>query len=356
MVTYTEATEFPYGKHQSIILSDGDQVSGALLSGTGGTVQDVDWIPIQMESNRTYVIEFGTNLTQRGINLINIAGTAIIPTTQSGYDGSAFFWYTPTTSGLYYLEVFNALQGSLYQEGEYQIDVWTEVPNNLLTDQQITFNYSQKTAGTYTGTHDYIEDRDYIYGHFEAGRTYVITMSDAIDLRATFGVLDSQGTYIKPDNSVYSESATKIAFTPQTTGTYFIYESLAKFSGSHRPEAITGDKSYTISIDAEAPDSFATAYSITPNVPLVETVDFIGDVDVFTIDMVAGTSYMLQATAGGFDSIMFIDSSGNRLPTTSNNAWVNRSYHIVTPEQSGTYHVYIEGQRSHCGLSSARQH
>jgi len=361
MTTIDETTDFPPGSHDGSLLFEGMQFNGRL-----DHEEDVDWIPIFMENDWTYIIEFNNTFERPVLEIVNSIGNTYyetfelgeptrqiaIASAQSSISGNTFVFANVGSTGTYYARVWDGFDGI----GNYTINVSSEITHKTNTHASIAFTYENYLAGTYDGTHEYVRDYDMIAGQFEAGRTYVITLENNPGYGSTyFGVHDENGDYIRPDNAVYSESRTKVAFTPEEDGTYYLRNTLTLNSGGSRPAPTVGDQDYTMEVRHEAAANSQTQYSISQEDILFGTTisgryDFLGDADWYSLELAAGTSYLLLVESGGVDRVRFIDAGGNDVASTSP-AYSSRNYHVVTPEASGTYYVYVEGNTFEHGFS-----
>lgn len=327
MPAFSETSDFPAFFHQTVLLSDGDSFTGRLdFEG------DSDWIPVQLDANRSYIIEYVNDFPRPELDIVDSSGTEI--SSPEGFGaGNTMVWATPDSSGIYYVQVRDRFS----TEGAYTVTVRSEVANSLNTTEIITLSPDANPVGVYNGVHDYVQDQDWIKGNFDSGYTYLIKLADSVT-NTFFRVLDSNEATIVSDGDSQNE-LDALAFTPDSSGEYYLVTDL---SVNRLRPSLLQNENYLITVEVEPPGNFNTNFSASPGEIVIGSTDFFRDVDWHKVELSKGVSYVLNTISGSTTQLSFVDAGGVRVPSASAES-SSRTHHILTPEVSGTYFVFAEG-------------
>ncbi|WP_445228845.1 DUF4214 domain-containing protein [Duganella rhizosphaerae] len=286
------------------LLTAGGSATGNFEAPSGGYVtHDRDWFKISLQAGTTYLFTLtgkadgaGTlaDYSYSSLNLFNSAGEAQASLGSARYYLPPLTQFTPTVSGVYYLEA--SLTG--YLSGSYTVSASYPAADDLPASTATTGVISTGVPGR--GVFERADDVDWFKFHAEAGQHYQIKANG--DDNRSYGSVqayDANGKLL-PTNAGVIESATDADFYVAVT---------AHGSGAYTASATTLVDDY--SGNDSQPGHLAV------DRPAKGALQYDGDVDRFTLDMVAGTIYsvIIQNTgvvAGGHSaSLLLRDPAGN---------------------------------------------
>ncbi|HUO22809.1 MAG TPA: hypothetical protein VMU59_09880, partial [Caulobacteraceae bacterium] len=307
---------------------------------------DHDWFAVNLTANQAY--EF----TEHG--LTNYAVLTMYPPGSTGtnqatnaqaYSGGAqdsYLFFTPTTTGRYYLDVSDP--GYATASTYYHVSVVTVAPdytNNPSNAGLLT------VGGSTTGTLSVLGEHDWIAVALTADQSYQFTVTGLSDLAVlqTFapGSLGlNQGS---PGISEYGGPQTNyLAFTPTQTGTYYLDISDPGNSGS--PET------YTVSAAAYSDDDTDNPTRpghLTVGGSTTGVLETAGDHDWIAVTLTANQTY--EFTVNGltsFASLMTyapgstgINEATNAITIDPAYAQLQTAYLTFTPTETGTYYLDV---------------
>jgi Ca2+-binding RTX toxin-like protein/subtilisin-like proprotein convertase family protein len=327
----------------------------AEISSEINALADRDWFSIDLSEGQAYTIEaLGSSSTNGTLSapLIEIrtaAGTLLSSNSGGGTIGNdAKILFQSPEDATYFVSIAAAGNSSI---GTYTIKVGgiaDDYAGSSLTTGLITPDGS----ATY-GLINTQDDTDWLKVGLSADQAYKIALSgdtrnDAVldPLNDTYlTVRDANGQIVRFNDDANGSSSSELFFTPSETGIYFIEAKSAV-------GLLTGG--YQLSVTpAEADDhvnslSEATPTSLALGTPASGAIQIPGDVDVFAVDMVAGTVYRLDAqglasTEGTLTDpvIRVFNSAGELVQVADNGGLGLESKAYFVPTQNDTYYVEV---------------
>ncbi|MEI7815979.1 MAG: S8 family serine peptidase [Desulfuromonadales bacterium] len=150
----------------------------------------------------------GLTLVDPWLWLRDSSGVALTADDSDGLGGNSRIFYTPTTSGTYFLD---AQESGVDAYGTYRIIV-----NSTPTSGAITLGTSQ------TGAVDFNGDVDRYSVYLTAGNTYAFSLDGTTLLDPYVEVQDSVGTNVASDDDSGGGLNSYVTYTPTTSGTYYL--------------------------------------------------------------------------------------------------------------------------------------
>jgi subtilisin-like proprotein convertase family protein len=150
----------------------------------------------------------GLTLVDPWLWLRNSSGDILTADDDAGLGGNSRIFYTPTTSGTYFLD---AQESGVDAYGTYRIIV-----NSNPTSGALTIGTSQ------TGTLDFNGDVNRYTVNLIAGNTYAFTLSGTTLLDPYLEVQDSSGSNVASDDDGGGGLNSYLTYTPTTSGTYYL--------------------------------------------------------------------------------------------------------------------------------------
>lgn len=326
-------------------LSPGTSVSGQIeISG------DNDWFAINLQAGSRYTFDLNRSATgglgDPYLSLYNASGTLLTANDDSnGLDSQIS--YTAATSGVYYL----GARGYGSETGAYTLSASSgtlsdDYAGSAATSGQLALN-SQIKAQIETAS-----DHDWFSISLNAGQQYVFTL----DPDDTNGLSDpylrlysSSGILITEDDDSGPGYASRIAYTPSQSGTFYL--DAAGYGSTTGRYTIAGSN---VAQSDDYLDTGSTAGRVTPGGSAVSgNIETTGDSDWFAVNLLAGSRYTFNLNAGstnGLDDpyLSLYSSSGTLLITNDDHNGLNSeiSYSVVT---SGTYYLGATGYGSSTG-------
>ncbi|MBX3598110.1 MAG: hypothetical protein KF874_11140 [Rhizobiaceae bacterium] len=404
----SSVSEAAQGRHGSLGV-----VSTALtrLNGQVSTGGDTDMWQVQLQAGHTYTFgllgsSYDSYFTLSDPRLYGLydSGGAILHAGNDDFGGSlnARFTFTPSTSGVYYLNA----GGYGSTSGTYAITAIEENTPPLKVDDH-TSSLSGAVSGqaeilnvgvNRTGVVDTSGDKDFFALDVVAGQTYTIQMQGSPSGNGTltdtriFGIYDQNSTLINQGNDDYLGLDSLVTFTAGTTGRIYIeagaygenagsytvkVQQTTAAQTSSTPDndgnigntpAPTAPATPVATVPTPAPsstDDFASTFSqaasgragaLTAGGLIRGSVESVGDRDFFVVSLLAGQAYRFELFGGLDESASTLadpmifgifDSNGTLLPETTNDnaGWENSLGSGVTfmPSRSGSYYIEVGG-------------
>lgn len=338
---------------------------GGSVTGTIETLGDRDWFAIDLVAGRTYRFSLSGRDSNSGtlpdpyLLLYSPSGGLLNLNDDSGPGLDSELVFTATTSGTYFLAAANS--SSFTGTGTYRLTAVEQVDDftgSTSTSGRVTI------GGSATGTIDFSGDSDWFAVDLVAGQTYEFRLSGVdggggtlpnpwLTLRSTTGL------YITED---FLDSGPgrddRILFTATTTGRHFLDARSLSGSGTYRLTA------------TQIQDDFTNTTSTTGRVSAGGTatgnIQFEGDRDWLTLDVVAGQTYVISLSgldggggtladpelaifsdSGFLLSLDFVDSGPGRDDELVYTATTSGRIHIQAAAPSGstatgTYRVSVQ--------------
>jgi len=316
-------------------------VSVGVGSSRSGNIErsgDHDWFKVTLQAGTTYQLQAAStgatgSLTDPMLYLRNSAGTELAYNDDASYTTrNALISYTPTSSGIYYLDV----AGYSDDTGTYNLSVTAAAP--------VTDDYSATTATTGTltvgssrsGQIETSSDHDWFKVTLQAGTTYQLqaTTTGASGSLAdpVLYLRNSAGTQLAYNEDASGSTANAlITYTPTSTGIYYLdvagltASQTGSYSVSASAQTSTSDSSFDIDIVYSGNTAYQTYFEqaasileniITAGIPDYNSVDDISiSASVSSIDGVngilgqAGPTYIRPDTYLPYRGEMLFDSA-----------------------------------------------
>ena len=284
--SYTLSISVPEDDHGNAVSKTTAVETPSSTDGVIEYVGDLDYVSFQAQADTTYVISTAVDFV---VTLYNSRGQQLV----GSYYGQAPIAYTATTTEALYVMVQNNRGGT----GSYTLSL--SVPSDD-HGNAVSKATAVEVPSSTDGVIEYVGDLDYFSFQAEAGTTYVMAAGgDFVVTRYS-----SQG---QPIASPYYGQA-PIAHTATTTEA--IYVTVQNNRG--------GAGSYTLSISVPEDDhgnaiSAATAVLVPSSKE--GTIEYTGDVDYFSFQAKADTTYVIATSLGTLDYyyLYLYNSSGQQL-------------------------------------------
>lgn len=299
------------------------------MRGNFETWGDRDWFKFQAVAGQHYnlVVSAGNGLVQSVYPYLHDAGGVMLGTdVQYGL-------FDPTSSGDYYLDLHG------YQVGAYEVELRTVVDDYSSDDSNAG---ELTTGGQATGAIQYRGDSDRFKFSMEAGHFYAVELN--IDKSAQgYGSLSCSGpggAYVSNDVVTKADGTVRMLISPTVAGKYSINVQ------NNYTDAVVA---YTLKAVSDQTDDYgdtiAGATAIELGAAASGVVESSRDIDMFKLDLVAGTTYgfVLQEGDNGSASnhtlnLNLSDSGGASV--RSNIAGDGRAA-TFTPSVSGSYYAAV---------------
>ncbi|MCA0199370.1 MAG: pre-peptidase C-terminal domain-containing protein [Proteobacteria bacterium] len=325
-------------------------IVGASVIGNIETAGDSDWFRVTLTAGVTYQFDMlgGSSLTDPFLNLRNSSGVVVGSDDDSGDGLNARLVYTPTSSGVYFVDARSA---SASGTGFYGVLVTQSSTSNPNPSDDYAGSTSTTgtiaVGGTVNGNIEVGDDRDWFRVTLAAGTTYRVDLNGGTLADPLLYIRNSSGTSVASDDDSGTGLNASLSYTPTTTGTYYIDAQGATLSG-------TG--TYTLSLtQTSAADDYTASTSTTGSVTVGGTatgrIETGGDRDWFRVSLTAGATYRFDVrgidTSGGTLSDPYLtlrDSNGTLLGSDDDSGTILDAQLSYTATTSGTY--YVEARAS----------
>jgi len=317
-------------------------VNGSFYEDVGFGVDDSDWVRVSLVAGVTYQFDMigSTNdgsgaqtLADPWLALANSAGVVLASDDDSGLGYNARIFYTPSTSGTYYLIAQEALDAA----GGYRLMVNASPVAGSIT-----------AGGTVNASVDFSGDTDLYSITLSAGVLYNFTLAGGTLADPFLELLDADGAVLT-SNDDYGGLNAFVSYTPASTGTYYL---AARESGNDA----TG--TYTLSVSGTSGDDYlagtGTTGAISIGASAVGDIETGGDRDWFRVTLNAGQTYTFRlnaAVSGGLSDpyLSIYNSGGTYLAADDDSGGSLNSALVFTPSSTGTYYLEARAYGSGTG-------
>jgi hypothetical protein len=327
----------------------GSVAIGATVEGSIETAGDHDRFAVTLTAGRRYTFnldpETSNALSDPYLQLYSSGGTLLADDDDSGPGYASQITYTPTTSGVYYLDS----SGYSTATGTYALSaqvaaVVDDYAGSTATTGRLT------PASSTTGTIETAGDSDWFAISLSAGQRYTFNLNPGSSGSALsdpmLSLYDSSGTLLDSNDDT-DGLASQLTVTVPDGGTYYL--------GASAYGTLTGG--YTLLASAGVPDddyaaTTSTTGRLTPAGSVTGTIETAGDGDWFAISLVAGQRYSfnLDGASGGLPDpyLNLYNASGTLLDANDDSNGLN-SQIVYTAASSGTYYLGAYGYSSQTG-------
>ena len=217
----TEGTDAAGGLGTAYTMAVGDTFSGSY-----GTPNDTDWIRVTLSADNTY--DFFLDASEgldAYMTLRNGSGVILIANDDAnGRTLDSAITYTPTMSGIYYLEItqYETVSGNgTPTVGTYQVRSSGQISEGDDAAAGTGTAYGVPIGNTFNGSYGTTTDTDWIRVTLTAGESYRFTLNSAI--ADTYLLLrNANGTILTEDDDSGVGSNSVITFTASVSGTYYL--------------------------------------------------------------------------------------------------------------------------------------
>lgn len=342
---YSEDQDLPASTGTPITLRLGDSATGNIAVRT-----DDDWYRVELTRGVSYAFVIrgqgagGGTLVRPGIGLYTSTGSFASGFTTNITPEAITFYYTPTASGVYYVEA-NA-DGNI-NSGTYTLSFERTVPfgdDNPHTAATLAPN-SQITSSIENGI-----DFDWYRITLMAGVRYTISLGGGTLYDPVLSIRDSAGEHITGDNDSGPLYDSLLTYTPTTTGVYYLVATTDHVfaTGNFR-----GTYTLNITTTSTADDyasSAATTGALSAGGSASGVIERGNDADWFRISLSAGQTYRVDVQGALSDNgtilrpfVSVVTPTGvpiAEVPITSD---VGDRQLTFTATNSGTYYVHVTG-------------
>ena len=188
-------------------------VSGLATGYIGSSYTDSDWFKIYLVSGTTYTLSMlGTQLDSYLV-VRDASGASLGFVNQYGVGGVESTVYTPTSTGVYYLDA-QSYWSSVYNTGAYALSVTSNIIDDYaaFTSTTSTLTLAQPRNGSI----EVASDADWHKVTLTAGVSYQVSVTGGTLPNPYVALYNSNGSQI---GSAYADGLT---YTPTTSGTYYV--------------------------------------------------------------------------------------------------------------------------------------
>ena len=324
------------------------------VTGTIGTVGDVDWFAVTLADDTTYIIDVLGSRSDRGTLdhplLRGIYDATGAPVTSELRPGRVLF--SPRADGKYFL----AASGAGESTGSYTLTVAAsaDIPADTSTTARVYMD---------NGRWGYIEtpgDTDWFEVTLEAGTSYRIDLKgldfelgELVDTKL-ISIRDSNGAVVanaEADGGGLGQDA-RFDFVPDTSGTYYIEAGGANGS--------TGFFVVSVNADDYAADRAAGVVTLQDGSGVVTgTIERAYDADWFKVTLERGTSYWIDLEGAATDAgtlketklsiILPEDETYGGLTHFAGNGEGGNSRFQFTAQSDGPYYLAVRAEQDGTG-------
>ncbi|MBN1210690.1 MAG: PPC domain-containing protein [Myxococcaceae bacterium] len=294
------------------------------------TAADVDVFSFTAEANRIYEIECRSTVFDCNVVLMDSAGGEIASDTGISYN--ARVRRELSAAGTYYFRVQSGFSGL----GDYTY-LLEKMGDDDHGDTLATATPITPMASSAPSLIETTKDVDVFAFTATAGHIYEFTCTGATG-DCNLELMDSTGTVLVQDYSPVSSAS--VAYEIGTEGTYYVRLRFGNYSSTQ-----TGSYAYQLR-ELGMDDHGDTAATATPITPSATTspgrVETFGDVDFFSFEGAANTSYEFNCTGTTLDcNVVLYDSNGTvLLSDTGPSASARVTYLVRT---AATFFVSVHG-------------
>jgi VCBS repeat-containing protein len=312
---------------------------GAAVNGVIDFVGDTDWYRVSLQTGFAYQVALtgqtasGPALPDPFLSIRNTFG-ALLESNDDRATGQldAFLQFAPGTTNTYILAVESAERAADGTTGGYALNIVRDELGTVASRANVPA-FDSGDIGFVDGVISPAGDSDWFMVTLTAGVTYRFdaagSASDGAFIPATLAdprlaVMDANGTELRADNDSGVSRNASLHFTPTTTGTYFIAvsENGNDATGSYRLVLNRAPASGTLAIGGSVSGSVSPA----------------GDIDEYSVSLVAGTTYVFSASSSEFDTFLELLNPQNSVVSSNDDTSPgNNSQLTYTPTTSGTF-------------------
>ena len=220
-------------------------------NGTLENTGDSDWFAVSLTKGVSYRIDVsgsnsgGGTLQNPSVSLYDHSGAAIAGGTNTGPGGDPELYFTPQTSGTYFVAAESYSQDGKGLTGSYTVHVTQDdYAANTSTNGHFTFSAYDPYDGSASGTIEVAGDHDWFKIGMTAGQQYTFDLTGTLGGGGTLGdpverIYDSSGKQVAQAGT--SGADPELSFTPTTSGSYYVdVSSSAPVPAPNTPVSVYG--------------------------------------------------------------------------------------------------------------------
>lgn len=325
-------------------------IIGASVIGNIETAGDSDWFRVTLTAGVTYQFDMlgGGSLTNPFLNLRNSNGVVVGSDDDSGDGLNARLTYTPTSSGVYFVDARSA---SATGTGFYGVLVTQANAGNPNPSDDYAGSTSTAgtitVGGTVTGNIEVGDDRDWFRVTLTAGVTYRVDLNGGTLADPLLYIRNSSGTSVASDDDSGPGLNATLSYTPTTTGTYYIDAQGATLSGTGTYTLSLTQTSTGGTSDDVPGTATTTTATVSLGTPRTGNIEVGTDTDWFRVSMTAGTTYYIDirgvSTGGGtLEKVAaFLNTPSNIFSALNGYGYGNDARFAYTPTTSGVHYLQV---------------
>ncbi len=323
------------------------------------TGDDADWFAVDLAAGNEYVFDLEGSSTGQGslidplLYLLDADSEVIGMDDDSGEGLNSRIVFTPDEDGTYYLSA----ESWGDHTGSYTLNISADdIVGDDHADGPETDAWVDMDAPA-TGEIEVGDDSDWFAVWMEAGNTYTFDLEGSSTGQGTLidpilYLHDADGEVIDMDDDGGEEYNSRIVFTPEEDGTYYLD------AGSYGDN--TGTYTLTASVDGNPGDDHAdgpeTDAWVDMDAPATGEIEVGDDADWFAVWMEAGNEYAfdLEGSSTGqgtlIDPVLYLrDADGEVITMDDDGGEEYNSRIVFTPEEDGTYYLDAESWGDNAG-------
>ncbi len=316
---------------------------------------DSDWYNVRLVAGATYRVDLSGDSNLDGIlNLYDTDGTSTLADADASYQGgSEYFYYSPSTTGDYYIAVDGWgstigdfwLSVSQMSEESPSIDTVGQTPGT-----SVSVAVSSNAPGHVAGTINDGLDADWYAVNLAADMQCQFDLgSSSLDgVLQLYDFLGNQLSYIDNNWGVGPEN---LVCAPATNGTYYI--EVSGYGGSTGDFLLDIYSSVAVSNVDAVGDTCHTAASGMLDIEGGAIRGFVDsglDEDVYSVALAANTTYLLGLSSTSLDGTLTLyGTTGEWLDSADYGGTGGEENLYFTPFASGNYCISVGGWSSSTG-------
>ncbi len=320
---------------------------GGTYEGDAELQDDEDWIAVELEAGQLYRIGIEGRDTEPYtlfdplLTVYDSNGNALASDDDTGEGRNPLLDFTAPSDGTYYISA----TGDSGSTGTYRISL-----ENIADDEPTASVFTAATVdvdSTYEGELEQEGDEDWIAVELVAGQEYQIDLPEEDHADVTINdpylvIYDADGVELETDDNGGEDSGSRIIFTAETSGTYYISAS------DYYDDAGTYQLSVKDVTDDEPEASVFTAATIDVGGTYEGEIEVGGDEDWIAVELTANVAYDIRVSGADSGSGTLTDpeleiflSNGTPVERNSDGGPGLDSYELFTPTVSGTYYIGV---------------
>ena len=329
-ITVNAADSIPGNATSQQVLAVGTPASGTVDYGG-----DSDWWRVTLTKGFGYQVwlegsQHGNGtLADPYLSVFDAAGVLKSENDDRSTDETdSYLYFTPSSTGTYFV---GAEAYDDQASGSYKLTLLSDALADISSAARITVNTGVEGKVGFQG-----DFADWVGVNLSAGVSYQFDLLGSAGDGAAAGLTladpwlalrNSTGVSLLTNNDSGVGANARISFTAPTSGLYFL--DLEEFG-------VNASGSYRLLVNASP-----VAGSIALGVPVGASIDVAGDIDLYSITLVAGTAYTITLNGSGLADpyLELLDASKNVLATDNDAGPGANALLSFTPTTTGIYYL-----------------